>query len=693
MVRIRILAYLPCRTYISDKETSIMQNTSVVKQYGGTREFNALDLAQPTSLRAFLRSGELLWGTSCRIASEEAARSVATLPHHFRFIDLSPLNATTLVNLIKSIQQFFYGRMVLYVRIAPNSPDLINYALNARAGGIVMPHIQNAAYAERFVHLAKFPPSIWTLGNPYHPFLFSTMAAARDIQERPAAPELLSVPITEHPTVIGLLSYRSGFRPIQFLVARGRGRFVLEKSQLLSTYNDLEATGDLRTDWAYSNWDYAVAGEVIEALIGTSPAQRCVSIFDVFPPVTGDTIMGPVVGGWNTPEDLMKYATALLQAYRHATMLLPGHIFPARSPVEKSYAFGLHRSQLPGTISAIGWNSMYVKKMPRLVLKGRAGPVMAYGGSLPWCHVAMALLPELGSSVVVCTNSIAVGDVSGWQRSPATSHKPLTQYHGRYRYLGKYDYETIHTFVDKTPILYVSFSPATRGGGDRSEGEDDDAYPVVLSMLGFAGDFRNPESSLAAPRSVSLRGYVSSRTMRTAATGTGPAAGPAGSGEADSGLRICVAATLLDGLVLALIPNHHSCDHCSAVVFGHAYVATDEAEPGGGPWIAPPTTFVPGRWAASHYPNATELWSTGILRVDVDSASAKIRTGSTGEARSDLNEERLQQRVWTGVVPAHLVWGDSVAAPTIMTDGVPRCIEERMTKETEAKKYAYQVMK
>ncbi len=52
-----------------------------------TQKYNALDLAQPTDFRAMLQSGELLWGTACRIPHEEAARIVATLPHHFCFID------------------------------------------------------------------------------------------------------------------------------------------------------------------------------------------------------------------------------------------------------------------------------------------------------------------------------------------------------------------------------------------------------------------------------------------------------------------------------------------------------------------------------------------------------------------------------------------------------------------------------
>ena len=52
-----------------------------------TREYNALDLAQPTDFKSMLATGQLLWGTACRIPHEEVARLVATLPHHFCFID------------------------------------------------------------------------------------------------------------------------------------------------------------------------------------------------------------------------------------------------------------------------------------------------------------------------------------------------------------------------------------------------------------------------------------------------------------------------------------------------------------------------------------------------------------------------------------------------------------------------------
>lgn len=48
--------------------------------------------------------------------------------------------------------------MVPFVRIPSSSPELVANALNAGAGGVVMPHIQNARQAEELVRLARFPP-------------------------------------------------------------------------------------------------------------------------------------------------------------------------------------------------------------------------------------------------------------------------------------------------------------------------------------------------------------------------------------------------------------------------------------------------------------------------------------------------------------------------------------------------------
>ena len=70
--------------------------------------------------------------------------------------------------------------MVPYVRLPPNSLDLINYVLNAGAGGVVMPHVQNVQQAEAFVRLAKFPP----LGDRSYPpmALFGKQARTKNGQ-------------------------------------------------------------------------------------------------------------------------------------------------------------------------------------------------------------------------------------------------------------------------------------------------------------------------------------------------------------------------------------------------------------------------------------------------------------------------------------------------------------------------------
>ncbi|KAK2028125.1 putative D-aminoacylase [Colletotrichum zoysiae] len=271
-----------------------------------------------------------------------------------------------------------------------------------------------------------------------------------------------STTVTENLTIVDLLSHRAGLARSNFWWQGAEGALLLDKSELLKVYKELPPVGrGFRADWAYSNWGYALVGEVIEQLSGISfgrfleenllrPLGMSHTSFDAprtndaglakpyaamddasihpmtFSPVYDGTVMAPAMGGRSSADDLLRYSMALLAArrdeasgnkagvIRHAVKQLSGHIFTAPGTLEKSYAFGFYRTQLPNTVLGMGWNSIYVDKMPTLVPRGHAGPVIAHGGSLPGYHVAMALLPELDSSVVVCTNSIALGDVSGW---------------------------------------------------------------------------------------------------------------------------------------------------------------------------------------------------------------------------------------------------------------------------------------
>lgn len=122
------------------------------------KDYNAPNLALPTNLRAILRTGEILWGTWCHIPSEEAARIVAMLPHEFCFVDgeHTPLGSTELTAVTRAINFYSGGSMVPVVRAT--TPEMVNHALNAGAGGIMMPHIQNKEQAEALVRLVRFPP-------------------------------------------------------------------------------------------------------------------------------------------------------------------------------------------------------------------------------------------------------------------------------------------------------------------------------------------------------------------------------------------------------------------------------------------------------------------------------------------------------------------------------------------------------
>ena len=272
--------------------------------------------------------------------------------------------------------------------------------------------------------------------------------------------------VEQNLNIVDLLSHRSGVARSNYWWQGAEGALFLEKGDLLSFYSKLAKTGNFRANWAYSNWGYALAGAVVEKLSGMSfadyvsrnvleplglknttfkavDAASTANIAKPYaalddaspylmpqPPVSDETIMGPAMGGASSANDLLTYSIALLESHRYESsagkatgpapvlknglMHLSGHIFTAPTALERSYAFGFYRSQLPGTILGMGWNSLYVKQMPKLVPKTHAGPVIAHGGSLPGYHSSIALLPELGASVVICTNSIALGDVSGW---------------------------------------------------------------------------------------------------------------------------------------------------------------------------------------------------------------------------------------------------------------------------------------
>jgi len=127
-------------------------------------------------------------------------------------------------------------------------------------------------------------------------------------------------------------------------------------------------------------------------------------------------------------------------------------------------------------------------------------------------------------------------------------------------------------------------------------------------------------------------------------------------------VRIAATGTILDGYVLALSSFGSSMNYRSAVL--HGYTLPIGTQPGDDPVRDKTEAFVritertiPGRWDHAREPTPTEFKGTAVIRVIIDSASVKIRTGGPVEDKKDLENEELMSKVWTGVVPVREVTG------------------------------------
>jgi hypothetical protein len=118
------------------------------------------------------------------------------------------------------------------------------------------------------------------------------------------------------------------------------------------------------------------------------------------------------------------------------------------------------------------------------------------------------------------------------------------------------------------------------------------------------------------------------------------------------GAAVCVTVTLLDGLVLARSAFHHSMNYRCVVVLGRAVPVPDGPERDRA-LAAIVDHAVAGRSAHVRPPDRKELAATRVIRLSLEEASAKVRTGPPIDDRRDLDLP-----VWAGVLPLRLVAGD-----------------------------------
>ncbi|KAF2457516.1 hypothetical protein BDY21DRAFT_344063 [Lineolata rhizophorae] len=177
---------------------------------------------------------------------------------------------------------------------------------------------------------------------------------------------------------------------------------------------------------------------------------------------------------------------------------------------------------------------------------------------------------------------------------------------------------------------------------------------------------------------VYMHGYISARLMRLPSKAEEEAGHP--------GLPVCVAASHFDGLVMALAPFHNSYNYRSAVLHGWAKLVADEDER-----LAAleriTNNVVADNWSNCRMPpTKAELTTTAVLRVEVETASAKVRIGGPDDDRADLRNEDVVGRFWTGVVPAWVQYGEPVESDHNKVAKVPDYFKTFLQTQNEKNK-------
>ena len=167
-----------------------------------------------------------------------------------------------------------------------------------------------------------------------------------------------------------------------------------------------------------------------------------------------------------------------------------------------------------------------------------------------------------------------------------------------------YDAQTVHAILDSALVASVAFVQ--------------DGSPVVVPMIhGRDGE------------TIYLHGARKARAVRMLE-------------QTD---RACLNVTHVDGLVLARSAFNSSMRYRSATVFGKPTLVTSEEEKVHGMRVIS-EHLMPGRWDELREPLDKEIKMTGVISLQIESASAKVASGMPNDEDEDYDIP-----IWAGVLP------------------------------------------
>jgi nitroimidazol reductase NimA-like FMN-containing flavoprotein (pyridoxamine 5'-phosphate oxidase superfamily) len=209
-------------------------------------------------------------------------------------------------------------------------------------------------------------------------------------------------------------------------------------------------------------------------------------------------------------------------------------------------------------------------------------------------------LPRAVSSIRIAAAPRRRRRGSSMSGKPATPRTTVRRLADR----GRYGRDEIRAILDEGFVAHVGFVA--------------DGQPYVIPMgYGRDGDW------------LYLHGSPASRMLRALA----------------GGAPVCVTVTLVDGLVVARSAFHSSMNYRSVVVLGVPERIEELAEKRRA-LDRLVEHLIPGRTAEARPMTDAELKGTLVVRLSLEEASAKVRTGPPKD-----DEEDYALQVWAGVLP------------------------------------------
>lgn len=176
-----------------------------------------------------------------------------------------------------------------------------------------------------------------------------------------------------------------------------------------------------------------------------------------------------------------------------------------------------------------------------------------------------------------------------------------------------YDAQTIHAILDQGLVGHVGFIAEGR--------------PMVVPMAYARHD-----------QTIYIHGASKTRIVAAHADGD----------------PIAMTVTLVDGIVAARSGFHHSMNYRAATVHGRTRLVTDSQEAERALELIT-EHLLPGRWQEVRPMHDKERKATGILALEIEAASAKIRAAPPAD---DPEDHDLP--IWAGVVPIVTALGQPI---------------------------------